>query len=151
LPLLVDLSLDLELDLAQLLLLPAELLLLETHALGGKVFGQDGRVVFGVYGPGKLLSTVGFIQYIVSQGFEVREVRVEQSGAETAEVRVLGVIDFGVAPRVDTSTDELAVDLNFLLRANNGEGEEVPQLAVIDDGLFIVLFDIVREVVMGIS
>lgn len=60
LPLLVDLSLDLELNLAQLkrgkyglwcmlrlvylLLLPAELLLLEAHALSGKVFRQDGRI-----------------------------------------------------------------------------------------------------------
>jgi hypothetical protein len=60
LPLLVDFSLDLELNLAQLehgkyelwsmlrllylLLLPAELLLLETHALRRKVFRQDGRI-----------------------------------------------------------------------------------------------------------
>jgi hypothetical protein len=60
LPLLVDFSLDLELNLAQLedakyelvctlrllylLLLPAELLLLETHALSRKVFRQDGRI-----------------------------------------------------------------------------------------------------------
>lgn len=60
LPLLVDFSLDLELDLAQLqgdkcalwsrsrvrylLLLSAELLLLETHALRGKILGQDGRI-----------------------------------------------------------------------------------------------------------
>jgi len=94
-----------------------------------------------VNGPGKLLGTVCFIQYVVSQRLQVREVRaecvskwgsgdlieaiLEQSGAETAEVRVLGVVDFRIAPRVDTSADELAVDLNFLLRANDGEGEEV--------------------------
>jgi hypothetical protein len=38
---------------------------------------------------------------------------------------VLGVVDFRVAPRVDTSTDELAIDLNFLFGANDGKGEEV--------------------------
>jgi len=38
---------------------------------------------------------------------------------------VLGVVDLRIAPWVDTSTDELAIDLNFLLRANDAKGEEV--------------------------
>ena len=50
---------------------------------------------------------------------------LEQSGPETAKVRVLRVVDFRIAPRVDTSTDELAIDLNFLLGANDRKGEEV--------------------------
>lgn len=53
------------------------------------------------------------------------EIILEQGRAETAEVRVLGVVDLRIAPRVDTSTDELAVDLNFLLGANDAEREKV--------------------------
>ena len=47
LPLLVDLALDFDLDLAQLLLLAAELLFLQAHGLGREVFGVHGRVAWG--------------------------------------------------------------------------------------------------------
>ena len=45
LSLLGNLALDLDLDLAQLLLLAAKLLLLEAHGLGGKILGVHGRIL----------------------------------------------------------------------------------------------------------
>ena len=78
---------------------------------------------------------------------------------------MLRVVDLDDTPRVDPGADELSVDLNFFLRANNREGHhglsETPsagntirveyatdtKLAVVLDSVFVILLDIVREVV----
>jgi len=90
LPLLVDFTLHLELNLAQLeagkyelwpmlrllylLLLPAELLFLETHTLSGKVFGQDGRVAAANNQQANHTSrkTTYFSEWTVLESFSVR-------------------------------------------------------------------------------
>ena len=46
---------------------------------------------------------------------------LEQSAPEAAEVAVLGVVNFSDTPRVDPSTDGLAVNLNLLFGTNDGE------------------------------
>ena len=90
----------------------------------------------------------------------------KQRVPQTAEVRVLGVVDLGDTPRVDACTNRLAVNHDLLFRADDREGEQgleargqlmgrVPRrgtyakLAVLLDGLLVVLFDVVREVVDG--
>ena len=47
---------------------------------------------------------------------------LEQSTTEAAEVGVLRVVDLDDTPRVDPGTDELTINLNLFLRADNGEG-----------------------------
>ena len=46
---------------------------------------------------------------------------LEQGAPKAAEVTVLGIVDLRNAPRVDSSTDRLAIHLNFLLGANDRE------------------------------
>ena len=56
------------------------------------------------------------------RGESVKSLHVlEQSTAQTAEVAVLGVVNFSDTPGVDPSTDGLAVNLNLLLGTNDGE------------------------------
>ena len=142
-----NLALDLDLDLAKLLLLATELLLLETHALGGEVLGQDGRVLLGVDRPRELLGTVRLVKDVVGEGLELSQMSVEKCAPQAAEVGVLGVVDLDDAPRIDACTDELAVNFNLVLGTDNGKRHEGTELAVIGDGVFVVLLDVVREVV----
>lgn len=51
----------------------------------------------------------------MSDLLEVCEVRVEESVTQTAKVRVLRVVDLDDAPRVATTANELAVDLDLFL------------------------------------
>ncbi len=46
---------------------------------------------------------------------------LKQSTPEAAEVTVLRVVNLGNPPRVDPSTDGLPVNLNLLLRSDDGE------------------------------
>lgn len=75
-------------------------------------------------GPGELFGTVGFVEHVLSQGLEVSQVRAEERAAETAEVGMLWVVDFGDTPGVYPGTDWLSIDLDFLLRANDSEGKK---------------------------
>ena len=93
-----------------------------------------------MHGPRKLLGTVRLVEDIVRQRLEVRQVgasqiglattgyrdatarnSLEQGAPEATEVAVLRVVDLSNAPRVDPSTDGLAIHLNFLLGANDRE------------------------------
>lgn len=49
---------------------------------------------------------------------------LEESTSESAEVRMLGVVDFRNTPRVDTSSDGLPINFNFFLGTNNGKGKK---------------------------
>lgn len=60
---------------------------------------------------------------------------------------MLGVINLGDTPRVDASSDGLAVDLNLFLGSNDSKRHERAQFTVVLDGLLIVLLNIVREIV----
>ena len=59
------------------------------------------------------------------------------------------VVDLDDAPGVLPSADPATTDLDNILRADNGEGHEAPQLGVLLDGILIVLLDVVGEVVDG--
>ena len=60
---------------ADLLFLPAQLLLLETHALARELFGEDGRVLgVRVDRPGELLGTVRLVEQVVGQRLQISQV-----------------------------------------------------------------------------
>ena len=48
----------------------------------------------------------------------------QQSAPQTAEVGMLGVVDLGDAPGINTRSDELSIDLNLFLGANDCEWHE---------------------------
>lgn len=60
-----------------------------------------------------------------------------------------GVVDLHNSPWVLTSADLATTDLDSLLRTNNSERHQTPELGVLLHSVFIVLFNIVREVVDG--
>ena len=64
---------------ANLLLFPAQLLLLQAHALRGKLLGQDRGVrrVDRVHRARQLLRTVRLVQHIVNERLEVRKMGPE--------------------------------------------------------------------------
>jgi len=62
---------------------------------------------------------------------------------------MLGIIDLDDAPRIDSSANRLAIQFNLLLRAYNGKGEESTKLAVVLNGFFVILLNIIGEVVHG--
>lgn len=74
------------------------------------------------------------------------------------------IVDLDKAPRIDATAHQLAVDFNLFLGAHNGEWkkclglgeiygrnkstrEAYTKLAVVSNGIFIILLNIVREVV----
>lgn len=97
----------------------------------------------------ELLRTVRLVEDVVRERLKLGEMRVEQRAAEAAEVAVLGVVDLNDAPRVDARADELAVNLDLVLGADDGEGHESAEFGVVGDGVLVVLLDVVREVVDG--
>ncbi|KAI6760799.1 hypothetical protein HG530_009659 [Fusarium avenaceum] len=133
LSLLVDLALHLELDLTQLLFLSSELLLLEADGLGGKVLG--------------LLGTVVLVQEVVGDFLQISQVAVEQRRSNSEKIGVTRVVDLDDTPGVVTSADLAATNLDNILRSNNGERHETTELGVLLDGIFVVLLDVVGEVV----
>lgn len=74
---------------------------------------------------------------------------VEKSAADGREVGVLRVVNLDQAPRVLPSTDSPAANFDNLVRANDGEWHEATEFAVLLDGVFIVLLDVIWEVVDG--
>ena len=102
--------------------------------------------------------------------FEVREVGVEQGGADGEEVGVAGVVDFDGAPGVlakkqggkfggvwreveglmdSPSADSLTIHLDHVLGPDDSEGHEPTELGILFDGVFVVFLDVVWEVVDG--
>ena len=92
-----------------------------------------------VDGARQLLGTVSLIEDVVCQRLEISQVCassqllwpsvqeadwddiLQESPSQAREVRMLRVVHLGNAPRVDPGPNCFAVDLNFLLRADDGE------------------------------
>lgn len=148
LPLLLNLPLHSELDLLQLVLLTLELFLLQPDGLVGQLFTRNRSVgVIAVNSPRELLGTVVFVEEVVGDLLEVGKMCVEQCGSETSKVRVLGVVNLNDTPRVLAGTDRLAVDYDVFLGTDNGERHETAKLGVVGNGIFVVLLDVIGEVV----
>lgn len=62
-----------------------------------------------------------------------------------------GVVDLNDAPRVLPGTHPPAVDLDDVLRANDGERHEPSELGILLHSIFIVFLNVVREVIDGNS
>lgn len=62
--------------------------------------------------------------HVVSDFLEIGQMGSEQRRSEAQKVAVGRVVDFDHAPRVLSSADELAANLDLVLRADNGEGQE---------------------------
>lgn len=80
---------------------------------------------------------------------EISQMAVQKSRSDGEEVRVTRVVNLDNTPRVLASANLAAANLNNILRADNGERHEAAELSVFLDGIFIVLLDIVGEVVYG--
>lgn len=71
----------------------------------------------------------------------------EKGKAQLGKVAVLGVVDFNNTPRVLSASDLAAIDHDLLLASDQGEGEKGSQFAVLINGLLVILFGVVGEVV----
>ena len=78
---------------------------------------------------------------------QVGKVAVQQCGSNGEEVRVARVVNLHNTPWVLTGPNCAATDLNSILRTDNSEGHEASKFGVLLDGVLIVLFDVVGEVV----
>jgi hypothetical protein len=110
-----------------LLFLTAKLVLLETNTLAGEVLGEELGIPFATFridGPRELLGTVGFVQDVLGEHLEVTQMGAKDGTPQANKIRVVGVIDFNDAPRVDSGTDWLAIDFDLLFGAYNGERQE---------------------------
>ncbi len=152
LPLLVDLALDLDLDLAQLLLLPSQLFLLQPDALAGEIFGVHGGIEIvgsALHALGQLLGTVILVEEIVRDFLQVREVGMQQRAADGEEVAVAWVVDLDDPPGILAGADAAAANLDDFLGADDGEGHEASKLGVLFHRVFVVFFNVVGEIVHG--
>ena len=95
----------------------------------------------------ELLRSVVLIQEVVRDFLEISKMAVEKRASHSQEVRVAGVINLNNAPGVLPSTHPPAVDLDDLLRPDNGERHEAAKLGVLLNRIFIILFNIIREIV----
>jgi hypothetical protein len=73
--------------------------------------------------------------------------RVEKCASNGQEVGVPGILNFNDTPWILPGADTSIVDLKNVFRANYGEGHQASELSVLLNGVFIILFDVVREVV----
>ena len=80
---------------------------------------------------------------------QIGQMAVEQSRADGQEVRVAGIVHLDDTPGVLPGTNLAAADLDNVLRSDDGEGHEASQLGVLLHRVFVVLLDVVGEVVDG--
>ena len=78
---------------------------------------------------------------------EVGQVAVQQGRADGQEVGVARVVDLNDTPRVLAGAHLATPDLDDVLRADNGERHQAPELGVLLNRVLVVLLDIVGEVV----
>lgn len=97
----------------------------------------------------QLLRPVVLVQEIVCDLFQVGQMAVQQRAADGQEVRVPRVVDLDEAPRVLPRAHAAAADLDDVLGADDGEGHQAAQLAVLLHRVLVVLLDVVGEVVNG--
>ena len=72
---------------------------------------------------------------------------MEQSTPNGEEVAVSGIVDLNNAPRVLTCPDLATANVDDVLGADNGKGHQAAQLGVLFDGVLVILFNVVWEVV----
>lgn len=80
---------------------------------------------------------------------EICQMAVQKSAPNGQEIRVPRVLNLDDTPRVLPRADLLTTRLNKVLGANDGKRQQSPQFSVLFDGVLVVLFDVVREVVDG--
>lgn len=97
----------------------------------------------------QLLRPVILIQKIVRDLLEIRQMAVQQRAPDGQEVRVPRVVDLDDAPGILPRADAAAADLDDLLAADDGEGHQAAQLAVLLHRVFVIFFDVVGEIVHG--
>jgi hypothetical protein len=80
---------------------------------------------------------------------QISKMAVEKGGSDREEVRVTRVVNLDNTPRILTGPNLATTNLNHIFGANNCKGHKTSELGILLDGVLIVLFDIVREVVHG--
>lgn len=97
----------------------------------------------------ELLCSVVFVEEIVGNLLQVCKMAVQKGASDGQKVAVSWVVHLNEAPGVLSGSDNSAADLNRLLRAYYGKRHQATQLGVLLDCVFVVLFNVVREVVDG--
>lgn len=94
-----------------------------------------------------LLGTVVLIQEVMCDLLEVRQMCRQKGAPQASKVRVCWVIHTNVTPRVAPGAHWLPINDNLFLRSNNSKGHKSAQLGVVLDGVLVILFDVIGEIV----
>lgn len=95
----------------------------------------------------ELLGTPVLIEEVVGDLLQIGQVAVQESTADSQKIGVSWVVDLNHSPWVLASSDLTSSNLNGLLGTNNRKGHQSTELGVLLNGILIILFDIVWEVV----
>jgi hypothetical protein len=74
-------------------------------------------------------------------------VRVEQCASDGEEIGVARIFNLNDTPWILSSANPAVVDLKYVFRANDGERHQAAELSILLNGILVILFDVVREVV----
>lgn len=85
----------------------------------------------------------------MSDLLQITQVAVEKSTADSEEVGMARVLDLDNTPWVLARAHLTVIDCHKVIGSNNGERHKTTQLSVLLDGIFIILLNVVGEVVDG--
>jgi hypothetical protein len=85
----------------------------------------------------------------VSNFLEVREVAVEKSASDGKEIGVTRVLDLDNTPGVLPGANLLSTDFQNFFRTNDGKWHKTTEFCILFNGVLVIFFDVVWEVVNG--
>src|SRR5215469_2582252 len=85
----------------------------------------------------------------MSNFLQIGKMAMEECTSDGKKVGVTGIVHLHDTPGILSSPDLLAVYLDYVLGANDGKWHEAPQFRILLHGIFIILLNIIREVVDG--
>lgn len=80
---------------------------------------------------------------------QIGEMAMQQGTPNSQEIRVSRVVNLHHAPRILPRAHTATSDLHDLVGADDGKGHQATEFGVLLDGVLVILFDVVGEVVDG--
>lgn len=80
---------------------------------------------------------------------QVCKMTVQERTSDGQEVGMSRIINLDHTPRILSGAHTAAANLDDFFSANNGEGHETAKFGVFFDGVLVIFFDVVGEVVNG--
>lgn len=85
----------------------------------------------------------------MSNLLQIRQVAVKKSATDSKEIRVSRVLDLDYTPWVLSGANLAVINLNEILRTDDGERHQATELSIFFNGVLIILLNIIGEVIDG--